>query len=293
MKRTFAHILMLLAFITAAYADDTGGQKFEVRPGLVYSTADAISKMDLYLPQNATADVPCVLVIQGGGFRAQNGQKFKPFAEYLAAHGLAAALIGYRGQPDHTYPATLADLRTATRFVRKISAQHGIDPDKIGAMGRSAGATIAALLATSDSDDNDAGNEHLDFSSGIQAVVGIAGVYDFIARFVDEEQRALQPNVDTKILSNGAWIGTPFSAQDSHWRRASTVTHLDPSDPPMLLLHSRNDSTVPWPQSHNMHHALIDAGIKAQLHLADSGGHGGPSDSKERMVTFFTAVFAD
>lgn len=293
MKRTFTHLLVLLAFGTAAGAGDNGGQKFEVRAGLVYSNADAICKMDLYLPQYAANVVPCVIVIQGGGFRAQTGQKFKSFAEYLAEHGIAAALIGYRGQPDHTYPATLADLRTATRFVRKISAQHGIDPNKIGAMGRSAGATLAALLATSDSNDHDAGNEHLDFSIGIQAVVGIAGVYDFIARFVDEEQRALQPNVDTKILANGAWIGIPFSPADPHWRRASTVTHLDPSDPPMLLLHSRNDSTVPWPQSQIMHHALIDAGIKAQLHLANSGGHGGPSDSKERIVAFFQTTLVD
>ena len=136
--------------------DDKGDHEFEVRAGLVYSNAGAICQMDLFIPQGATAAVPCVLVIQGGGFRAQNGQKFKPFAEYLAAYGIAAALIGYRGQPDHIYPATLADLRTAIRFVRKISAEHGIDPDQIGAMGRSAGATIAALLATSNFDEDGA-----------------------------------------------------------------------------------------------------------------------------------------
>lgn len=292
MKRITATLFTLLVVITPTWADDKGDHEFEVRAGLVYSNAGAICQMDLFIPQGATAAVPCVLVIQGGGFRAQNGQKFKPFAEYLAAHGIAAALIGYRGQPDDIYPATLADLRTATRFVRKISAEHGIDPDQIGAMGRSAGATIAALLATSNFDE-DGPREHAEYPSQIQAVVGISGVYDFIARFEDDEQRVLQPNLDTKIISNGAWIGSPYSIDDEHWRRASPITHLDPTDPPMLLLHSRNDGTVPWPQSRNMYRALIDAEIKAEIHLSESGGHGGPTDSKVRMVTFFQNVFSD
>ncbi|MFT5526445.1 MAG: acetyl esterase/lipase [Pirellulaceae bacterium] len=91
--------------------------------------------------------MPCVLVIQGGGFNARNGQRFCPFAVYLANHGLAAALASYRGRPKRELRDTISDLKTAVRFVRKNAKRHNIDADNIGAMGRSAGGTLAALLA--------------------------------------------------------------------------------------------------------------------------------------------------
>lgn len=294
MMQILARFLIALAVTTTTVANETYFHEFVVQADLVYSQADPICQMDLFIPAKATDDVPCVVVIQGGGFRAQTGKKFRPFAEHLAKHGIAAALIGYRGQPNHTYLDTMTDIKTAVRFVRKVSTEHGIDPDKIGAMGRSAGATIAALLAvTGNIREFTSASEHQEFSSQIQAVVGISGVYDFIARFADEEQRALQPNLDTKIISNGAWIDAPNSIDDEHWLLASAITHLDPTDPPMLLLHSRDDSTVPWPQSRNMHQALTDAEVEAEIYLSESGGHGGPADSNDRMVTFFQNVFSD
>lgn len=294
MMQILARFLIALALTSTTVANDTTAPEFVVHADLVYSQANPICQMDLFIPAKATDDVPCVVVIQGGGFRSQTGQKFRPFAEHLAKHGIAAALIGYRGQPNHTYLDTMTDIKTAVRFVRKVSAEHGIDPNQIGAMGRSAGATIAALLAVTGGDQKfGSDGEHQDFSSQIQAVVGISGVYDFIARFADDEQRALQPNLDTKIISNGAWIGTPYSIDDEYWLHASAVAHLDPIDPPMLLLHSRDDGTVPWLQSRNMHRALIDAGVEAEIHLSESGGHGGHADSKDRMVTFFQNVFSD
>lgn len=291
MNRIFALPFIFLIYSATTLASESADHNFDVHTSLVYSAADPICQMDLFIPAGLTDAMPCVLVIQGGGFRAQNGQKFKPFAEYLARHGIAAALIGYRGQPDHTYTKTIADVKTAVRFIRQISADHGIDPDRIGAMGRSAGATLAVLAATTNGNPSFVGRgEHSSYTSRLQAIVGIAGVYDFVARFEDDEQRALQPNLDSKILANGAWIGAEFSPENRHWQRASARTHLDAGDPPILLLQSRDDGTVPWPQSRNFHTALQEAGIDSHFHLAETGGHSGPGDSKARMVAFFKEI---
>lgn len=287
MKLSLTRLLISLTISATVLAGVTGDHDFDIHADLVYSAADPICQMDLYLPQDSTESLPCIIVIQGGGFRSQTGQRFKPFAEHLAQHGIAAALIGYRGLPDHTYTKTLGDVKTAVRFLRKISADHGIDPDRIGAMGRSAGATLAALAATTDSPFPMDEGLHSSYSSQIQAVVGIAGVYDFISRFVQEEQRVLQPNLDAKKLSNGAWIGSAYAPDDPEWQRASATHHINAGAPPILLLHSRDDRTVPWQQSRNFHQALTAAGIDAQFHLAESGGHSGPVDLKARMVEFF------
>ena len=285
-----ASIILCLWWSTGILAAESTPEfaPFKVVRRLQYSEADAICQLDLFLPKAPVRATPCIVVIQGGGFRAQDGQKFHPFAEYLAQHGFAAALIGYRGQPDHTRAQTIADTQTAVRYVRKISKQHGINPDKIGAMGRSAGATIAALLAASeDAASPDPTAEHAEYSSAIQAWVGISGVYDFIARFEDDAQRALQPNLAAKLISNGAWINAPYAVEDPHWLQASARRQLHDSFPPMLLLHARNDSTVPWLQSQQMHESAISAGVKSSFFLSETGGHAGPTDAKTRLTEFF------
>lgn len=83
-------------------------------------------------------------------------------------------------------------------------------------MGRSAGGSVTALLAVI-GDDSVFDKERHDTSSKIQAAVAYAGVFDFIARFTDSLQIALQPKIDQKIIDNGEWISTSFSAKNNHW----------------------------------------------------------------------------
>ena len=255
---------------------------YTVIKDLPFGQANANLTLDLYLPPKTQRPAPCVIVIQGGGFLPQNGQRFKPFAEHLARNGFAAALISYRGRPDHQHRDTLSDVKASVRYVRKISSQHGIDPNRIGATGRSAGGTLAALLAvTGDESDPD---------SQIQAAVCFAGVFDFIGRFTQQQQIDLQPRLETKLKTNGEWIGTPFAKDDREWLEASAIHHVDAKDPPILFLHSRNDSTVPWLQSRDMHRAMEKAGVESQIIVYDTGGHAvKPKDqnSTDDMVRFF------
>jgi acetyl esterase/lipase len=263
-----------------------------VHEGLVYAKPGTTLTLDLYLPASTGEGVPCVIVIQGGGFSPQDGKRFRSFAEYLAEHGFAAATIAYRGRPEHTYEDTMADARAAVRYIRRVSGEYGIDPDRIGAMGRSAGATLAALLAvTGEMEEPEGEGGEPAYSSRIQAAVGFAGVYDFVARFTDTEQIALQPRVEAKRRTNGEWIGEPFAATSEAWRNASAVNHLDAADPPTLLIHCKDDETVPWPQSQDMYARMIDAGINAEIEIYETGGHGcqtkDAAGSLARMVAFF------
>ena len=289
--------LILIVFVNAANAVGNGESKdlstmeFTRHQGLVYSRMDEDLRLDLFLPGMISKPVPCVIVIQGGGFISQVGKRFLPDAEHLARNGFAAALIEYRGLPDHTYRETITDIKAAVRFVRKTSAKYGIASERIGAMGRSAGATLAALLAVSGGVEAFEGaGGHAEVSSRIQAVVGIAGVYDFVARFSEEEQISIQPKLNMKIKTNGAWIGSPFSPTDKDWLKASPINHVDAMDPPMLMIHSKNDETVPWMQSRCMHKAMTEAGINSEIEISEEGGHGGPETAMLSLVQFFRKV---
>jgi dipeptidyl aminopeptidase/acylaminoacyl peptidase len=123
--------------------------------------------------------------------------------------------------------------------------------------------------------------------------VAIAGVYDFVARFTDQEQTSIQSNLDGKLNTNTDWIGAAFSATDEHWRRASAIHHVDATDPPLLLIHSKDDPIVPWMQSRNMYEKLREVGVAAEIEIGESGKHGGPENKKELMLAFFRQILIE
>ena len=262
--------------------------------GLSYSSADPLLKLALFLPPATARTVPGVMVIAGGGFLAQDGQRFRHFAVSLVVNGFAAALIAYRGRPHRTCRETISDAKAAVRFVRSISGEYGIDPDRIAAVGRSAGGALAVLLAvTGGMGEFEGDGGHPAASSRVQAAAAIAGVYDFVARFETQEQVLAQPEVDRKLKSNAEWIGAPFSTTDESWLRASAINHITSTVPPILLIHSKDDPLVPWMQSRDMHAALREAGAEAEIELSESGGHVGPANSKELVLAFLRKALAE
>ena len=255
-------------------------EKFTIVQDLAFADHAPELRLALYLPES-TRPLPCVLAIQGGGFLPQTGKGYRGMAEYLAGHGFAAALVSYRGRPTHHFPETLADVRAAAAFLHNNAGRWNLDPQRFAAVGGSAGGTLSALLAT-------AGDE-APAESRIQAAVCFAGVFDFISRFQDPQQRKLQPAHAEKLVTNQAWIGTPFAPESSVWKQASPITHLSSGDPPVLFLHSRNDATVPWLQSKQCHDRMQQLGLISELIVYDDGGHGvAPANGKprEEMLRF-------
>lgn len=258
-----------------------------IHEGLRFRNDAPTLQLDLFLPQNPPKAAPCVLIFQGGGFQANDGKRFRPFAEYLAENGFAAALVAYRGRPLHHYQDSLSDVRAAVRFLRANGTAYGIDPDRIGAIGHSAGATLAALLAVGEGSKRLDGGSESDPTVRIQAAVAISGVYDFIARFSDKEQNAMQPKRQETLHTNTEWIGTEFSRDADDWKRVSAINHVDTEDAPILLIHNRDDARVPWLQPRDMHERMKQAGVRSEIQIHETGGHGNPLRKKEAMLAFF------
>ena len=200
-NRQNVFFILLVFFLCSVFSSEVPAQvpvnrstEYKVLKDLPFLKDDTILTLDLYLPLQISEPVPCIMVIQGGGFHTQNGQRIKFFAEFIAQHSYAAALISYRGRPTHTYETTIEDVKASVRYVRENSARFGIDPNRIGATGRSAGGTLSAMLAFNDN------ASHLPFkkdktSSKVQAAVPYAGVFDFTNRFIDSAEIALQPEI--------------------------------------------------------------------------------------------------
>src|SRR5262249_2762151 len=96
----------------------------------------------------------------------------------LRSRGFMVAGINYSLAPAHPFPAQIQDLTCGVRFLRSKSAQYGIDPNRIGAMGVSAGGHLAAMLGVDNGSSMfvDGGYPHE--SSKVQAVAALWGVHD-------------------------------------------------------------------------------------------------------------------
>jgi acetyl esterase/lipase len=156
----------------------------EVRSGLTYATHDGTALSgDLYVPKGA-GPFPVLVALHGGGWVQGVRAAFRYWGPYLAAHGYALFTVSYRlakaGQK--TFPQAVQDALAAVQFVRGSAGEFKLDPDRIGLMGASAGANLAALAALGREaplfKDGYRQDAHAAVSTAVKVLVGVYGVYD-------------------------------------------------------------------------------------------------------------------
>ncbi len=251
-------------------------------------------KMDLYYPREGSQPFPVVMYIHGGGW--SEGDKAEGAGTVGAAElmdrGYALASINYRMAPGFRFPSMIEDAKCAVRSLRANAVQWGIDPDRIGVMGASAGGHLAALVGTADEKAGwDSGKgytqPYLDQSSRVGAVVDLYGPADLPVLFAGTAQNLAQSVFGVKRAAD------PFLAQ------SSPVTYVSPDDAPFLILHGTVDNNVPLEQSQILDKALRAAGVESTLVVVDQAGHGFPrsgqaytpgyADLAEQIALFFDA----
>lgn len=285
----------LLAFFGAALAPalsaaDPGPGSPAVRAtkNVTYSSVgDEDLKLDLAVPPGPGPH-PAVVLFHGGAWKGgsradlsrripdEDGKPGPSWVEAVAARGYVAASVQYRLAPKHKFPAQLDDARAAVRFLRRNAATYGIDPDRIGAGGFSAGGHIALLLGLTDPDDPPGGP-----SSRVRAVVDFFGPTD-VGRY------AATPGIESAYIV--PWLGREARTDPAVYRRASPVSHVSADDPPVLLVHGTADLIVPVIHSELLYDKLRAAGVTAEFVKVKGEGHGwtgrAAGDSTEAAIKF-------
>ena len=146
-------LLVWVMTTLCAYADDENKKiDYEVREAISYASRESGDlKADLYLPNVALA--PAIVLIHGGGWIRGKRTEMNNIAKTLAKHGYAVLNIDYRLAPEHRFPAQIEDCRQAVKWLRDNAKNLGIDANKIGSFGYSAGAHLALLLGVSGDED--------------------------------------------------------------------------------------------------------------------------------------------
>ena len=247
---------------------------------------------DLYLPQGAT-NAPVLIGVHGGGWQLGNRKFYNSWGSYLARNGIAAFAIEYRLMAPgvKTYPGAVYDVRAAVQFVRAKAGELGLDPERIGLIGDSAGAHLSALVALAGSEPafstNYKSDPHADVSPKVKAVVGFYGVYDLLAQWQHDVPVRPRDNICEKFLG-----AAPYADRKVFFEASPiSYTTVDKNATRFLLVYGHEDDVVdPATQSAAFLTALKQAGFFVRTVVIPGAGHYFLSDPVDE--TSFNAAAA-
>lgn len=210
-------------------------------------------------PAQGDAPAPCIVIFPGGGYAMVSlHNEGYPIAELLNAHGYAAAVVHYRVAP-YAYPAPVLDAKRAVRTVRYYAAGWGIDPDRIGTIGFSAGGHLCCMSALLFDDGLDTGDAVDRTSCRISTAAPCYAVTSFDSAITHADTRRNflgAENTDARAAA--------FSAENL----------LRDDAPAFFLWHTATDNAVPAACSLRLADALIRRGLSCTLHIYPTGRHG-------------------
>ena len=216
---------------------------------VVYKEIDGMSLgLDVYFNKADTSPNPLILIIHGGYWKAgDKGPFYTQRAMEFVNLGYTVVSINYRLSTTHTYPANIEDLRDGVLFLSAHADEFRIDPTQVMTYGLSAGGHLAAFMAL-------AANSNRAYTSGLtpsafRGAISLYGIHD-LTLVIQREHPFTE-----------LYIGTPYVQDSSNYIDASTISHVDTRDPPILLIHGSIDGSVSVENSDNLALALESEGV--------------------------------
>jgi acetyl esterase/lipase len=205
-----------------------------------------------------------------------NRKFYSNWGPYLARNGYAVFAIEYRlMKPDvKTYPGAVYDTKAAVQYVRAKAGELGIDPERIGLVGDSAGAHLSALVALAGEEPAFSSEYRSDpqatVSAKVKAVVGFYGVYDMLAQWEHDLLARPRDNISEKFLGAAPYTNRRIFFEAS----PISYTTADKNATRFLLIHGDHDDIVdPATQSTAFLAALKRAGFFARTVVIPGAGH--------------------
>ena len=264
MRPPLASIVLAASLLSSAFLaeDPTVTTSYDVP----FTTAGGAElRIDIAQPAMGDGPFPAVLVIHGGAWNEGGREENHRHLMELARRGYVAASPQYRFCPKDTFPAQLLDVKAAVRFLRSNAKALKVDPDKIGALGFSAGGHLALLLGTTGPSDGFDGSE----SKGVPSA-RVAGVVDFYGP-VD---LAAADFSDTAKGFVACLTGATAADRPDLAAKASPITYVGAGDAPVLVFHGARDGLVPPSQAFALMEKLSAAGVPGRFEFILGAGHG-------------------
>jgi gluconolactonase len=221
---------------------------------------------DLCIPDNKQTARPAIVVVHGGGWLNGDKTKFRALTLDLARRGYVTMAIEYRLGHEARFPAGIQDCNTAVRFLKAHAKDFGVDPERIGAVGGSAGGHLVGLMATGWQDKAIQGSEWPDESSRLKAAIVMAGPMEMTTGSVAQRSRT----IGNKSNSN-VWLGKTIDEAPELYRLADAHLHISAESSPILFMVGEHDKPERNQPSRDK---LKAAGVWSGLKVYQDGKHG-------------------
>ena len=275
-RATFATLTLLCLAIPLQ-----GQNSGSIMPDLVYGhKAGMALTLDVFRP--ASPNGASVLNMVSGGWvsRWRDPEQAQAGYQALLDQGFTVFAIRHGSSPRFNVPEAYADVTRAVRYVRLHAPHFGLDAERIGVYGGSAGGHLSLMLGlNSDEGDPNAADEVLRHSSRVAAVVANYPPVDLRPRATPSERFPATIPDQSLFFAGGVVPGAAerfvaIDVEDEAGASVSPILFVTPDDPPTLLIHGDADALVDFNNSELMQAALIASGVETGRVVIEGAGHG-------------------
>jgi acetyl esterase/lipase len=226
---------------------------------VVYGHKDGMAlTFDVFEPESRANGAGILYMVSGGWVSWWTPpERTRIGFEHLLDTGFTVFAVRHGSSPRYKVPDAVEDVRRAVRYIRLHSDEFGIDPERLGVYGGSAGGHLSLMLGVaSDEGDAEAEDDLMRVSNRIAAVV------------------AYYPPVDLRGITgpNERFPALEFDQQLA--AGISPILHVTPDDPPSLMIHGDEDDLVPLRSSQVIYKAFQEHGVEADMIILEGAGHG-------------------
>lgn len=225
---------------------------------------------------------PVIVYMRGAAFHKPNMSSFNSLYIRLAERGYVVVVPEYRPSEVAPFPAPMQDCKTAVRYVRANADRLGVDADRIGLFGDSAGGHTA-LMAGFTGDEAPDTADYGGVSARVRCIVDWYGPTDFAMMNYYPSSQNHAPAQCPEGMELGG-VNVIEHAELS--RLASPMTYLsaDCPTPPTLIMHGGRDLLVPFNQSCRLYATMRALGKDVTFYKLSNASHAAYGFRSNRAV---------
>jgi len=267
---------LLIAVVLFCGVPVRGVEGVDITPDVVYGHKHGMAlTFDVYRPERNANGVGILFIVSGGWYSRWRAPEesvswFKPMLD----KGFTVFAVRHGSSPKYAIPEIIEDVRRSVRFIRLRAKKFGVDPERLGVTGASAGGHLSLMLGTaSDGGNPDSKDEVLRTSNRVAAVV------------------AYFPPTDIRAWVNKVPNFPALNFEEEKAAACSPIVHVSNDDPPTLLIHGDKDELVTLDHSENILAKFTEHKVTSELLVIEGAAHGFRGEDGKRASQAQVAWF--